>query len=83
MVDLERDTIVLLKVLDSVKDLMALIESVIDEPSPVQRKILKRKLKIMGDRLPKLGGDIKPVVKRKETKQLNFNNLKEKTKISD
>lgn len=77
-----RDTIILLKVLDAVKDLIAITEAVLDNPSLPQRRILKRKLKIVKERLPQTAGEIKTVVKRKETKQLNFSNLKDESMVN-
>lgn len=79
---IDRQTLVLLKLLDAMKDMVTLAEAIIDEPDEVQKRILRRKLKILSERLPKTSGEIKTIVKRKETKQLNFSNLTEKTKVT-
>lgn len=78
---LDRQTIVTLKTLNTIKDLITLMEAVLDNPSETQKKILKRKLKIVSDRLPKLGGDIRTIVGRKETALLNLGNLKDESII--
>lgn len=79
---IERETVVLLKLLEAMKDLMAVTESVLEEPSSSQKKILKRKLDIIRTRLPKAAGEIRVVTKRKETKVLSLGNIKEKTKVA-
>jgi hypothetical protein len=79
---IDKETIILLKVLDAIKDLMAITESVLDDPTPPRKRILKRKLSIMKERLPRTAGEVKTVVKRKDNKQLNFSNIKERTKVT-
>ncbi len=78
---IDRETIVLLKTLDSVKDLIAIFESVLDRPSEAQIRIMKRKLSIIKNKLPKTSNEIKVIAKRKDTKLLTFEDLDQKTII--
>ena len=74
---ISKETILLLKTLESIKDFVVLFHEILDDPSPSQKRVLQRKLKVMEKRLPRLSEDIKKINRKPETKLVTLDSLSE------
>jgi len=73
----DRQTILLCKAIEAVNDLAFILEETLNKPSPGHRCHLRRKLKIIQRRLPRLNGEIKTYTHRRDLKVVTFKNLQE------
>jgi hypothetical protein len=65
----------IVKLMVVVKEQNEIISALTDEPSIIKRMILKRKLKIINEKLPRLANDIKNIGKRRSLYTINLNTL--------
>lgn len=70
-----RETMLTMRLMESVKDITALLNEILDDPSNSQKAILKRKIKIIEKRLPRMSEEVKVANKKPDPKLITFDSL--------
>ncbi len=70
-----KETQLVAKLVETIKDLLVITQEMLDNPSNSQKQTLKRKLKIVSRRFPKLSEEIKASNRRPDTQILTFQRM--------
>lgn len=72
---ISRSTAIALKTLDAVKDLVAICEQALDNPSEFQKQLIKRKLKTISSNLPQVSRKLVDTAEKKLKHLITDTNL--------
>lgn len=74
---LDQKDIILLKLLETTKDLLLITDQLLKGPGDLQRMALRLKIGKLKKTLPKTASDIKTITKRKDLRTLSIRSLTE------
>ncbi len=76
---LDQTDIILLKLMETTKDLLNIAELLLKDPSGIQKAIMIKKISKLREALPRTTSDVKAVTRRKDLRTLSLRSFKGET----